>query len=406
MAIGSNKDALAIHATQSADAWQPEKVTPFLRDRPERVPALKRAPVAAEAEQAAALPVLASAGDVREVVRLLKKRAAGITVIEGMDASRRIFDARKIAAYEYWGLVQRTGDRLSLSALGWEFAGKLELEARLYRALLDRTLAYRSALAWVFGQNLEIVTDTDIAAYWLEHPAEVFLTGNQKTIEASVTCFFHLCQEAELGMATVGKRGQPTRLRLDREELAAYVNNTHLTPHDTPAPHDAPDENAKSAQPPPKISELPPRPQAARDGGKPRVMVSRRRDAEWAKRIETILEVAGIESEQSLRAAAGASELVPDELFRALRRCGAAIIIVTGADCREDAAGEIVPEESVLMEIAAALVHYDRRVVLLWDESVPVPSRLGQLSRCSFAGAQLTWDDGLELLKALRNLQS
>ncbi len=406
MAIGSNKDALVIHATQSANAWQPEKVTPFLRDRAERLPALKRAHVAAEAAEAVALPVLASAADVREVVRLLRKRAAGLTIIEGMDASRRIFDARKIAAYEYWGLVRRTGDRLSLSALGWEFAGKLESEARLYRALLDRTLAYRSALNWVFGQNLEIVTDTDVAAYWLEHPAEVFLTGNQKTIEASVTCFFHLCQEAELGMATVGKRGQPTRLRVDREELAAYVNNVHRTLPDNPSSLGAPDEQAGAAQPASTISELPPRPQAAQAAAKPRVMVSRRKSAEWANQIETILEVAGIESEQSLRAEGCASELVPDELFQALRRCAAAIIIVTAADCHENAPGEIVTEESVLMEIAAALVHYDRRVILLWDESVPVPSRLGQLCRCSFAGDQLTWDNGLQLLKALRNFQS
>ena len=412
MAIISNKDAAIAHAPQQGDRaslWQPEKVTPFLRERAERSPALKRVPPSPEADEqeAAALPMLATASDVREVVRLLKKRAAGVTIIEGMDAIKRIFDPRKVAAYEYWGLITRTNDRLRLSALGWEFARKLEPEARLYRNILDRTLAYRSALEWVYGQNLEIVTDASIAAYWLEHPAEVFLTGNQKTIEAAVTCFFHLCQEAELGMATVGKRGQPTRLRVDREELAAYVNNVHRTLPDNPSSIGAPEEQAGGAQPASTISELPPRPQAAQAAAaKPRVMVSRRNSVEWAHQIETILEVAGIESEQSLRADGGAQELVPDELFQALRRCDAAIIIVTAADCHENAPGEIVPEESVLMEIAAALVHYDRRVILLWDESVPVPSRLGQLCRCSFAGDQLTWDNGLQLLKALRNFQS
>jgi hypothetical protein len=405
MAIISNKDAMAAQVAQQgagAGLWQPEKVTPFLRERAERLPALKRVLPAPEAEQSATLPMLATASDVREVVRLLKKRASGLTIIEGMDAIKRIFDPRKVAAYEYWGLVTRTNDRLRLSALGWEFARKLEPEARLYRTMLDRTLAYRSALEWVFGQNIEIVTDADIAAYWLKHPAEVFLTGNRKTIEAAVACFFHLCQEAELGMATVGKRGQPTRLRVDREELAAYIAGSSST-----VPEDMPPialEESAGEQPAPTINESPLQQTtaAAAVTGKMRVFISRRKDAELIKQVQTTLEVAGIDSEVSHRTDGGA-EFMPDELFQLMRRCDAAIIVITGEDCRTDDAGKAVLSEGLLMEIAAANVHYNRRVILLWDESVPLPARLRDLCRCEFAGDQLTWESGMQLLKALKN---
>lgn len=405
MAIISNKDAAIAHVPQQgAGLWQPEKVTPLLRERAERSPALKRVLPAPEAEQAAMLPMLATASDVREVVRLLKKRASGVTIIEGMDAIKRIFDPRKVAAYEYWGLVTRTNDRLRLSALGWEFAGKLEPEARLYRTMLDRTLAYRSALEWVFGQNIEIVTDADIAAYWLEHPAEVFLTGNQKTIEAAVACFFHLCQEAELGMATVGKRGQPTRLRVDREELAAYIAGSSF-----PVPEDMPpgalEANADKQPSPLKHESLSQQKAAAGVSGKMRVFISRRKDALLIKQVQTTLEVAEIDSEVSRRVEGGA-EFMPDELLQLMRRCDAAIIVITGEDCRTNDEGEALLDEGLLMEIAAANVHYNRRVILLWDESVSVPARLRDLCRCEFAGDQLTWESGMQLLKALKNFMS
>ena len=122
MAFISNKEAGGAHASQATAGalWQTEKVTPFVRERTDRALALKRVEPTAEAvPEAEGLPMLATAGDVREVVRLLKRKAGGITIIEGMDAIKRVFDPRKVAAYEYWGLVTRKGDRLSLSALGW-----------------------------------------------------------------------------------------------------------------------------------------------------------------------------------------------------------------------------------------------------------------------------------------------
>jgi hypothetical protein len=417
MAIISNKDAALGTAAQTsggAASWAAEKVTPFLRERTDRALALKRVASMEEVAEVAALPMLATAGDVREVVRLLKKRPGGVTIIEGMDAVRRIFDPRKVAAYEYWGLVTRANDRLRLSALGWEFARKLEPEAQLFRAMLNATLAYRSALEWVFGQNLEIVTDSDVAAYWLEHPAEVCLTGNQKTIEGNVVCFFHLCQEAELGMATLGKRGQPARLRVDREELADYINGKASALSNDLTNHNAALESAneKHASPITESTFQHSSTQAtttrqddagARACGKMRVFISRRRDAELAAQVQLTLEVAEMESEVCRRDEGGAG-LLSDEIVSAMRRCDAAVIIVSGEDCRTDAAGNTLFDESLMMEIASAIVHYNRRVILLRDESVTPPDCVRDLCNYEFAGQALTWNNGLQLLKTLKTV--
>jgi Predicted nucleotide-binding protein containing TIR-like domain len=416
MAIMSNKEAgraVVAHGPQAraGATWQTEKVTPFLRERTGGALALKRVAAPAEgAVEAEALPMLATAGDVREVVRLLKRKSGGITIIEGMDAIRRVFDPRKVAAYEYWGLIERRGDRLILSALGWEFARRFEPEARLFRSILGSTLAYHSALEWVFGQNLEIVTDADVARFWHEHPSQVFLSGNQKTVEGNVVCFFHLCQEAELGMATVGKRGQPTRLRVDREELAAYIAAGPAHANDDLPAQAALDESAgdnSSSSYAMADTETTPR-AAAHPSVRMRVFISRRKDAPLVKQVEMALELADIECEVSQRSMSD-TQLVPDETLAAMRRCDAAVIIVAKADCQaaaeSDEAGALL-DESVLMEIAAAVVHYNRRVILLWNEGVCVPARLRDLCRYEFAGDCLTWESGMQLLKALKNFQS
>jgi hypothetical protein len=111
----------------------------------------------------ARLPILATANDVREVVPLLKKRPEGITVVEASEATRRrLFDPRRITAYELWGIASKSGDRIMLSELGREFAGRFESEARLYRVLLDNTPPYRALLEWIYRQQLDLVTYADI----------------------------------------------------------------------------------------------------------------------------------------------------------------------------------------------------------------------------------------------------
>jgi hypothetical protein len=90
-------------------------------------------------------------------------------VVEALaDARRRVFEPRKVAAYEAWGFVVRRGERLLLTRRGREFARTLEPESRAYRGLLDSNPLYRAALAWIHRQRLDLVTYSDVAAYLKE----------------------------------------------------------------------------------------------------------------------------------------------------------------------------------------------------------------------------------------------
>jgi hypothetical protein len=78
---------------------------------------------------------------------------------------------------------------------------------------------------------------------------------------------------------------------------------------------------------------------------------------------------------------------------------------VSTEDCNTDEAGRACLNEDVLIEIGAAFVFYDRRVVLLWDEEVPVPRNLQNLSHCRFAAGGLTWEAGVSVMKAITELK-
>ena len=108
------------------------------------------------------LPILATGNDIREVVRFLKNKPTGVTFIEAMNAEpRRVFDARKIAAYEFWGIVERSGERLRLSDLGQELAETIKPECEIHRRILRSIPTYLGALNTFYEQRLKIVTRLD-----------------------------------------------------------------------------------------------------------------------------------------------------------------------------------------------------------------------------------------------------
>jgi len=171
------------------------------------------------------LPALATANDVRELVQFLKQRPQGVNLCDLVQPlKKRVFYPAKIEAYLYWGLVTKNGDRLKLTSLGWEFAKSLEPEARAYQQLLGRTALYIAALRWISDQELDLVHREELLEFWESflfevNPAAAPLDGGR-----AVVSFFHLCQAAELGTLTIGKRGQPARLRVWREALFAFLN--------------------------------------------------------------------------------------------------------------------------------------------------------------------------------------
>jgi hypothetical protein len=355
------------------------------------------------------LPVLTTADDIREIVRYLKNKPTGATLAEAKAAvKKQVLDARKLTAYQQWGFVSKEGDRFKLSPRGWELARKPETEPQIFRGVLDSIPPYRSVLEWVHQQNMDAVSNIDVAAHWHEHHAEALGTDNENTIKDNAVCFFHLCQAAGLGELTIGRRGQPTRLVLGRQELRSYIEAGPSAP-----PWAAVTEAPASVEPQMDVgvirgtetAEATPTP--APSVGAPsklRVFISHGKNTEIVEQVQTMLGLADIESEVAEKEETAAIP-VPDKVFNAMRRCQAGIIAVTVEEKRRDDKGNYVLNENVLIEIGAAFVLYDRRVVLLWDKRLSVPSNLQGLYRCEFEGNELTWGAGMKLMKAIQGFK-
>jgi hypothetical protein len=314
------------------------------------------------------LPVLATATDVREAIRFLKHHPEGITTAQAMDAFRkRIFDARKVSAYEFWKILLRNGERLKLTPLGWELAQCLNPEAEIYRTVLNNTPAYHTGLEWIHEQDLELVTHLDIGEFWRAHHPHVLQSDTEEQLEAYAASFFNICHAAEVGTLTVGRKGQPTRLHIYAHELDAYLNGR---PPVVAASDEIVVRKASS--------------HAAR------VFISHAATASLVKHITNGLELADLEFERVDRT----ERWSIDKTLAVIKRCEAGVIVITEDDI----------DELLLIQIGAAMVQFERRLLFVMKKGVSLPLEIGGVQRIEVED-DITWEMGLELMRALKRLK-
>jgi len=318
---------------------------------------------------------------------------------------KQAVDGRKLSAYLVWLIITKDGERLKLAPRGWELARKTKSEPVVFREVLDGIPAYRSALEWAFHQKFDSVTNVDIAAHWHEHHSEATGTKNDNTIKDQAVCFFRLCEGANLGEMVMGRRGQPTRLKFEPDQLETYIEAgpsepPWVEPLTIPVDVVANDSFVKADITQAPLAD-PVKPQPSADM---KVFISHGKNTSIVEQVETMLGLADIKSEIAVKEETAAIP-VPDKVFTAMKRCSAAIIIVSVEEGHKDGSGNYTINENVLIEIGAAFVLYDRRVVLLWDRRLNVPSNLQGLYRCEFEGNDLNWGAGMKLMKAIKGFR-
>ena len=92
---------------------------------------------------------------------------------------------------------------------------------------------------------------------------------------------------------------------------------------------------------------------------------------------------------------------VPEKVFEDMRSCGAGVIHVGGEGRYIDPDGIAHSKinENVLIEIGAAMALYGKKVVLLVEKELTLPSNLQGLYRCDFEGDRLDYEATMKLLK-------
>lgn len=92
---------------------------------------------------------------------------------------------------------------------------------------------------------------------------------------------------------------------------------------------------------------------------------------------------------------------VPEKVFEDMRSCSAGVIHVGAEGKYLDKDGNELAKlnDNVLIEIGAAMALYGKKVILLVERGVPLPSNLQGLYRCDFEGDKLEYDSTMKLLK-------
>lgn len=343
-----------------------------------------------------ALPVLTTVEDIDALTVYLKTKATGAAIREAKSViDKKYLDGRKLKALEFWGFISINGERIALTDRGRAYARGLDEDRRMVlRRVLSEVNAYRTALEWAYHQKLDSVPAVDVAARWNEFNREEVESASETTLGLNAVCFFQLAQGAGLGALTIGRHGHPTRLDFDAESLRAFVESADTTPR-LPLAEPRPSASLSGELAPAEVP-IAVRPKEIR------VFVSHGRNTRILEQVKKMLGFGGLDHLVAVEEQSAAIP-VPEKIMDAMHRCNAGIIIVSADEEIRDAKGKTSfrINENVLIEIGAAFVLYKKKVILLVDKRVQLPSNLQGLYLCQYEGDALDWETGMKLQETL-----
>ncbi|MCW2767962.1 MAG: hypothetical protein JWO11_3921 [Nocardioides sp.] len=363
------------------------------------------------------LPVKTTIDDVDTIVGYLKSKPTGATIAETKSViGGKPLDGRKLNAYRAWDLVNQDGDRIILTEAGRKIGRDAAAKPQILADVIDKTRPYRAAIEWAHHQGFDTLALNDLAANWHEHHNDSLGTSAEGSIKDAVTCFFNLAAGAGFGTYVIGRRGTSTRLELDKAAVTKFVESGPSEPPWSGPDLEKMDDDPTNETPEQHDAVTPPADEVTNDedgedGGsgqrrqrnaneRLRVFIAHGQNMRVVEQVQTMLDLADIEAEVAEEEESTAIP-VPNKVLTAMRRSDAGIICVNADENRKHEDGTYTINENVLIEIGAAFVLYDTRVILLWDKRLPVPSNLQGLYRCEYEGSEIGWDAGMKLMKAV-----
>lgn len=151
-----------------------------------------------------------------------------------------------------------------------------------------------------------------------------------------------------------------------------------------------------SAVPTLPSSKLPPKEEEI----KPTVFISHSKNATIVDQLKTILEFGQFEYKIAEETETTAIP-IPEKVFGLMRLCTCAIINISADEQEKRSDGAYNVNPNVLTEIGGAFLLYEKKVILLVDKRVQLPSNLQGLYRCEYEGDELAFSTYLKLQKAL-----
>lgn len=173
------------------------------------------------------LPIMGSPEETLELVKFLSTKVNGCSVEDArLVVDKKLLDPRKISAYIAWGFIIKEADKIKLTERGRLLVkneGKEEL-SEVFCEVINDIEAYRSMVERLYYNKTQmVITNVEVATFWFESKKFDMTNDNENTLKDRAVCFFKVCDSAELGKFYLGRRGQPTRLEVNKEAIAAFI---------------------------------------------------------------------------------------------------------------------------------------------------------------------------------------
>jgi len=133
---------------------------------------------------------------------------------------------------------------------------------------------------------------------------------------------------------------------------------------------------------------------------KPKIFISHSKNTKILNQMKSNLEFGGFSYVVAVETETTAIP-IPEKIFGMMRDCNCAIVNVSADEQERREDGSFGINANVLVEIGAAFLAYNQRVILLVDKRLTLPSNLQGLYRCEYTGDELDSSAVTRLQKGL-----
>lgn len=171
------------------------------------------------------IPTLATTDDVEALVEYLRTKPLGAKLTEAKATlPSKLLDSKRVNAYQHWGFISSTNDKLELTTMGRDFAqASTERRQEIFAKILRQEPIYYTTLELMYHRNIGQIPLEDVASHWVTHFSSEVATGSERALKEQVTCFMSIASAAGLGDYLIGRRGSNTRFEVNRDALEEFM---------------------------------------------------------------------------------------------------------------------------------------------------------------------------------------
>ena len=319
---------------------------------------------------AVTLPIIASYEDALQIVQFLKTKVTGCAIEDAKAViDKKYLDPRKINAYIIWSLITRDGEKIKLTELGKRLSRINETDyPEVFTEVLQSIEPYHCALERLFYQkDTEQVTNVEIASYWYETKKFGMDAVNENALKDMAVCYFRICEAAGISKLFIGRRGQATRLEINRNQLGQYIGRSTLSQTET-VTNDSLSEEVNYGENIssqlniiPSYTEIQSTTNITDDAIK--IFFSHGNNMGIIEQIKTLIDLANLEYEVAVETETAAIP-IPDKVFGAMRRCNSAVICVSAGENDKKEDGTYGINQNVLIELVQPLFYMIKKLYL------------------------------------------